>query len=325
MPDFRQFVRFGYMPFMLLGLNCAAYFIVAGGHNYIWLAPLLIAAFACAHLAERSLPYFEEWNEPHGDEQATLIHNLVYETSNVSAVLTVPLIVWLFPYQGIWPTHWSILAQFLLAIAVADFAFTILHYLSHRWSLLWRLHSVHHGVGRLIGFNGLVRHPLHQSLDLWAGSAPLVILGMPVEIGVLLGFAISIQLIVQHSNVASAAGPFRNHLSIGSIHHLHHVNWGKEGDCNFGLFFTWWDRALGTFQPEPSRPITAADMGIDEVPDFPKSYMEQLMFPFRYTPGQGSPAAVPKRNNIDRSESPVSPHDAATRWTKPQVDGPRPV
>ena len=295
MTEFRQIVRFGYLPFMLLGLNGAAWFVVAHGFSYLWLAPLLIAAFALTHCAERLLPHFEEWNDHHGDETTNLFHNAVYEASNLSAVLSIPLIVWLFPYQGIWPTEWPLIGQLLLAICIADFAFTILHYLSHRWPVLWRLHAVHHGVNRLVGFNGLVRHPLHQSIDLWLGSAPLVIMGMPMEVGVLLGFAISVQLIVQHSNVAFVLGPLRKHLSVGSVHHLHHVNWGKEGDCNFGLFFTWWDRVLGTFQLEPSRTITAADMGIDEVPDFPKSYVEQLIFPFIYKPGHGAPVRPSQR------------------------------
>jgi sterol desaturase/sphingolipid hydroxylase (fatty acid hydroxylase superfamily) len=134
---------------------------------------------------------------------------------------------------------------------------------------------------------------LHQVVDLVLGTAPLAIAGMPVQVALLLGFAISVQLIIQHSNVAYALGPFRNHLSIGQIHHLHHVNWGKEGDCNFGLFFTIWDRLLGTFHAEPPRPITAKDMGIDEVPQFPKGYFEQVMFPLHYKPGNGQPPPRP--------------------------------
>lgn len=288
----RKIVRYGYLPFMLVGLNGAALWVVIH-HSYAWLAPLLLLAFASAHFAERALPFFPEWNENHGDEKTTLLHTMVYELSNISGVLAIPVVVWLFPYQGIWPVEWPLAAQLLLAILIADCAFTMVHYFSHRWSILWRLHAVHHGVARLVGFNGLVRHPLHQSLDMWIGTAPLVVMGMPVPVAILLGFTISVQLIVQHSNVAYASGPFRNHLSIGSIHHLHHVNWGKEGDCNFGLFFTWWDRVLGTFSPEPPRTITAADMGIDDAPDFPKSYWQQLMFPFVYRPGQAAPPSQP--------------------------------
>jgi sterol desaturase/sphingolipid hydroxylase (fatty acid hydroxylase superfamily) len=278
-------VRYGYVAFMILGLNAAAYFVVAGEHSYAWLAPLLAMAFVAAHFAERVAPWFEEWNEDHHDNATNIWHVIIYESQNINGLLYIPLIAWLTPWEPIWPTEWPLLAQLLLAIVLADFALMFLHFLSHRFDVLWRLHAVHHGVSRLYGFNGIVRHPLHQAVDMVVGTAPLVAAGMPVDVAILLGFAISVQLIVQHSNVAYALGPLENQLSIGRIHHLHHVNWGKEGDCNFGLFLTIWDRMLGTFNPEPPRPITAKDMGIDEVPNFPKSYLEQLVFPLNYTPG----------------------------------------
>ncbi len=283
-------VRYGYVPAMLLGLNGAALAVVAGNHSYAWLAVLLLCAFGGSYLAERVTPSHEEWNHDHGDGEANISHALVYEGSNVIGVLLIPVITWVSQlYPGgiitVWPRDWPLLAQLLMAIVIADFAFMIIHYFSHRWPTLWRLHAVHHGVSRLYGFNGLVRHPLHQTLDMVFGTAPLVILGMPMEVAILLGFAVSVQLVVQHSNVDYELGPFRNVFSIGRIHHLHHVKWGKEGDCNFGLFLTLGDRLLGTFVPEPPRPIRATDMGIEEVANFPKSYSRQLQFPFVYRPG----------------------------------------
>ncbi|HRN88132.1 sterol desaturase family protein [Hyphomicrobium sp.] len=291
----RTLVRYGYFPFMVLGLNGAAYYVVAYGHSYAWLALLIGILLATAFAAERILPWYEEWNHSHGDERTNVFHAIVYEAQNLNGILTIPLVAWLTSgglNAGLWPTDWPIWAQLILAVVLADFALTYLHYLSHRFSFLWRLHAVHHGVARLYGFNGLVRHPLHQIVDLVLGTAPLALAGMPVQVAALLGFVITVQLVVQHSNVAYALGPLRNHLAIGQIHHLHHVNWGKEGDCNFGLFFTVWDRMLGTFHPEPPRPITASDMGVDEVPDFPKRYMEQLAFPLHYKPGQGQQSGL---------------------------------
>jgi sterol desaturase/sphingolipid hydroxylase (fatty acid hydroxylase superfamily) len=120
-------------------------------------------------------------------------------------------------------------------------------------------------------------------------NMPLVIMGMPVPVAVVLGFLISVTLVVQHSNVDARLGPLQKHLSIGRIHHLHHVNWGTEGDCNFALFLTLWDRILGTFRDAPSRPIRAGDLGVDEVPNFPKGYIEQFLFPLFYKPGEGEP------------------------------------
>lgn len=285
-------VRYGYVPSMLLGLNGAAYAVITGKHSYAWLAVLLLCAFGGSYFAERIAPSFEEWNHDHGDGQANIWHALAYEGGNVVGLLLIPFITWLSQLTtggllSVWPREWPLLAQLVMAIVIADLAFMMIHYLSHRWPTLWRLHAVHHGVSRLYGFNGLVRHPLHQTLDMVFGTAPLVILGMPLDVAILLGFAISVQLVVQHSNVDYELGPLRNVFSIGRIHHLHHVNWGKQGDCNFGLFLTLGDRLFGTFVPEPPRPIRAKDMGIDDVPNFPRSYVKQLIFPFVYRPGLG--------------------------------------
>ncbi len=212
-------------------------------------------AYLTSFSAERIAPFFEEWNDhhEHGDTKTNFFHVLVYEYQSVVGALLIPVICWLFPFQGLWPTQWPLWGQLLMAFILSDFAFMVMHYLSHRYAPLWRLHAVHHGVGRLYGFNGVLRHPLHQVIDMVIANMPLVIIGMPVPVAFLLGFLISVTLIVQHSNVDSRLGPLQKHLSIGRIHHLHHVNWGTEGDCNFGLFLTVWDRLFGTFNETPSR------------------------------------------------------------------------
>jgi len=284
---------------MMAGFNGLAYGVVDAGWSYEWLALIGMSALATTFAAERIAPHYDEWNDDHGDTPTNIVHAIVYEISNLNAILLIPVITFLIPGLGLWPTAWPMWAQLLLAVVLADAAFTLIHYWSHRWSVLWQLHSVHHGVGRLYGFNGLVRHPLHQSIDLAIGTAPLIIFGMPTDVAVLLGVVVSIQLLIQHANVDAKLGPFRNHLSIGRLHHLHHVNWGTEGDCNFGLFFTVWDRLLGTFNPSPSRPIRAADMGIDEVANFPKTYWQQLIFPFVYTPSPS--AAANDRRNLSKT------------------------
>ena len=304
----RSIVRYGYVPFMLLGLTGAAYWVVINAHSfwsYFWLAPLLALAYATAFAAEHIAPVFEDWNDhdEHGDNKTNFLHTLIYEMSSINGVLLIPLIVWLFPFQGIWPREWPLWGQVLLAFLVADFAFTMIHYLSHRYAPLWRLHAVHHGVGRLYGFNGVIRHPLHQTVDMVIGNAPLVVMGMPQEVALILGFLVSVTLIVQHSNVDARLGPLEGHLSLGRVHHLHHVNWGTEGDCNFGLLLTVWDRMLGTFSARPPRPITSTDMGIDEVPNFPKSYIEQLLFPFYYKPGAGEPERYRKPKTTPAQEA----------------------
>jgi sterol desaturase/sphingolipid hydroxylase (fatty acid hydroxylase superfamily) len=281
----RAFARYGYVPAMLLGLNGLAIYLTAAGHSLWWVAPIGIAAFALAFAMERVLPYEAEWNAGHDDVAKDVAHGLVYEINNLTALAVLPIIVMFRPWDGIWPTHWPLALQVLTAILVADCCMSVIHFWSHRINWMWRLHAVHHGVHRLYGFNGLVRHPLHQSLDLTVGTLPLIVAGMTQEVATLLALAISIQLVVQHSNVDYVLGPFRQWLAIGPVHRLHHVNWAGEGDVNFGLFFTVWDKLLGSFRLDSPKPPVAGDIGIQDRPNFPQAYTDQLMLPFEQDHG----------------------------------------
>jgi sterol desaturase/sphingolipid hydroxylase (fatty acid hydroxylase superfamily) len=276
----RVFARYGYVPLMLVGLNGLALHLVANGVRFWIVGTLALIAVALTFLAEHVLPYEQAWNTSQGDAGKDAAHGLVYEFSSLSVILWLPLIVSLVPWNGFWPSHWPLWSQLLGAVVVADIAMTSTHYVSHRVEWLWRLHSVHHDVGRLYGFNGLVRHPLHQQLDIAIGILPLMLAGMPLNVAVLLGLAMTVQLIVQHSNVDYSLGPFRHVLAIGPVHRLHHVNWIGKGDVNFGLFFTIWDRALGTYLPAAECAPRTGDIGVQDQPRCSQSYLDQLAVPF---------------------------------------------
>ena len=277
----RVFARYFYVPVLTIGCNAAAIALIAFGYRYVWVALLLGAAIALSFLMERVLPYEDAWNAAHGDQAKDLAHGVVYEIANLFTLFVFIIVsAALLPEWSIWPASLPIPVQFLLALIIVDCTMTVVHYFSHRVEWLWRLHAVHHGVHRLYGFNGFVRHPLHQALDILVGTLPLVLIGLPVDVAVLLGFAIAVQLIVQHSNVDYALGPFRHVLAIGPVHRLHHVNWAGEGDVNFALFFTVWDRLLGTFRLPSDDAPRSGDIGIEDCPHYPQDYRRQLVAPF---------------------------------------------
>jgi sterol desaturase/sphingolipid hydroxylase (fatty acid hydroxylase superfamily) len=281
MANARFFARYLYVPTLLLGLNGLAVYLMAQGYRYVWVFLLLLAAIGLSFLIERVLPYEEIWNQTHDDVGKDAAHGIVYEIANLITLLVFILISsMLLPEWGIWPQSLPVVVQFLLAILIVDCTMTMIHYWSHRVDWLWKLHAVHHGVHRLYGFNGFVRHPLHQVLDIVVGTLPLVLIGLPVPVAVLLGFAIALQLIVQHANVDYALGPLQKLLAIGPVHRLHHVNWAGEGDVNFGLFFTFWDRLLGTFRLPSERRPDIGDIGIQDCWHFPQVYTRQLVLPF---------------------------------------------
>lgn len=275
-----RLARFGYVPTMIVGLNVLAVFLVASGYSFLWICFLFGVAVALSLLTEWILPYEQSWNHAHADSGKDVAHGVIYEIANITAILLLPLVTMLVPSRSLWPSNLPLGIQLLIAIIIADFSMTMVHYWSHRLSWLWRLHAVHHGVHRLYSFNGLVRHPLHQMLDLAVGTMPLVLVGLPVEVAILLAFAISVQLLVQHSNIDYSLGPFQKFLAVGPVHRLHHVNWTGQGDWNFGLFFTFWDSLLGTLKLGSERAPSVGDIGIQDHRHFPQHYMTQLVLPF---------------------------------------------
>jgi len=248
------------------------------------------------------LPYEEEWNRAHHDVAKDIAHGIVYEAGNLITLALVLLISLGLPKVSFWPQSLPFLAQFLLALLFVDCMMTLIHYWSHHLEWLWKFHAIHHGVYRLYGFNGFVRHPLHQALDISFGTLPLVAAGLPVPVAAALGVAIAIQLILQHSNVDYRLGPFQKLLSIGPVHRLHHVNWPRGGDVNFGLFLTLWDRLIGSFKLNSDRLPSAADIGIQDCPHFPQIYARQLRIPFQAEFPCGE-AAVPESAALPRMPS----------------------
>ena len=192
MPQIRFVIRLAYAPLFFLGLLWAAVTLADQGAP-LWALPILLGlALAVSFMAERLVPYERAWNRSHGDNRRDLMHAGVNEASIALSVLALPLVSGLVPNFGLWPSDWPLVGQLAPAILVADLGITLAHYASHRIPALWRLHAVHHSVERMYGFNGLLKHPLHQAIELAAGVAPLVLMGMPQDVAWLVAFAVAI-------------------------------------------------------------------------------------------------------------------------------------
>ncbi len=280
MPLIRIIIRVAYAPVFFVGFLWSAVTLAEKGAPLWGLPILLVMALAISFVAERVAPYERAWNRSDGDNGRDLIHAVVNETSIFLSVLAVPLVAGLIPNFGVWPGGWPLSGQLTFAILVADLGITLAHYASHRIAALWRLHAVHHAVKRMYGFNGLVKHPLHQAIELTAGVAPLVLMGMPQNIAWLLAFAVAIQLILQHSNVDMKIGPLVYIWAVAPAHRHHHLASQTDGDVNFGLFTSLWDHLLGTFRSGPDTPRAGA-IGVSGRPHYPKGYLLQLIEPFR--------------------------------------------
>lgn len=281
MESARIALRFGYLPLVLLGWNGLGMLVVERGASKAWLPMLLVLAIGLSFIAERILPYEADWNRAHGDSLRDTLHAAVNEAANFSTLLLLPIFTSLVAIEGVWPSQLPFIVQVLLSILVLDVGITLAHLASHRVQVLWRFHAVHHSVKRMYGFNGLMKHPLHQALETVSGTTPLILLGLPTDVATALVFAVAVQLLLQHSNVDYWVGPLRYVLAVNEVHRFHHQKDAELGDVNFGLFTTLWDQLLGTFHFEEREPFVSDDLGIGAEPDYPVDYWPQLVEPFR--------------------------------------------
>lgn len=272
-------IRYFYAPLFFTGFISVAIWLVVSEYDLFFLIPMLIVAISVSFLFEKHLPYEENWNKSKGDSKRDIIHAFVNETSNLASISAIPIISFYTEGFSFWPEEWPLVFQLLLAIVIADFGITLMHFASHKVDLLWRFHAIHHSVERLYGFNGLMKHPVHQTIELIAGTTPLLLLGLPTEVGALLAFSVAIQLLLQHSNADMRLGFGVYIWAVAPGHRHHHLASKQLGDVNFGLFTMIWDHLLGTFvynRPQPKD----GELGISGRSDYPKSYVKQFVEPF---------------------------------------------
>jgi sterol desaturase/sphingolipid hydroxylase (fatty acid hydroxylase superfamily) len=287
----RTWSRYLYAPVMLVGLNGAAIWLSSVSRSFGLIKLLLLFALALfiSFRAERWIPYEAAWNKPRSDVRRDSGHALVNETLSFLSVGLIPGMAIARPWRGVWPHDWPLWAQVLIAIVVADVGITLAHYLSHRWSWLWRFHVPHHATERMYGLNGFIQHPLHQAFEITLGALPLVMIGLPRRVGLLLAFAVAIQLLLQHANVDIRLGPLRHLLAVGPVHRRHHTRRFAGFGVNFGLFTNIWDYLLGVADVREDRDIGAEDIGLDDHEGCPPSYVRQLGYPFRRRPTPPDP------------------------------------
>ncbi len=277
----KKVIRFFYLPLFLIVGNGVAIYLVAQAYPKYWLVIWILMFVGLSFLVERLEPFNRVFNDPLEDQVRDFLHSIVNEMLTVFGILSLPLIQSYFVFFPIWPNEISIVIQLILALLVADIGISVAHYASHRISILWHLHAVHHSVKRLYGFNGLMKHPFHQLIETVAGVTPLIVLGVPSEVLTLVAVAVVLQLLIQHSNVNYFVGPLKYVLAVNSLHRFHHLNTAKEGDVNFGLFTTLTDHVLGTWFYEEDCVVKSEDLGISAEPNYPIDYLPQFLAPFR--------------------------------------------
>ncbi|MDX2165947.1 MAG: sterol desaturase family protein [Deltaproteobacteria bacterium] len=244
--------------------------------------------YALIAAAERWLPYRREWNVGQDDARTDVGHLLVNGllTSRVASLLVYGIGIggaaWLSIRLGVqlWPNHWPLALQLVLALAVAELGHYWFHRLTHERPLLWRIHAAHHSAPRLYWLNATRFHPFDLFGLIVCQTLPLILLGAGAPVMVAYGLFSGAYGQLQHGNIAVRTGALRYVFSTPELHRWHHSPDPREGNTNYGAVLSCWDVLFGTFFYPADRRFRGP-VGIADAPNFPRHLGGQLLSPFR--------------------------------------------
>ena len=247
-----------------------------------------LAAVAAIVVAERLMPYRDDWNRSHGDLATDIVHGAI-SGFGVSALLRLVVQAAGIALAGalsravgstLWPSTWPLVAQLALAAVVAELPQYWIHRWQHERELLWRFHAVHHSVPRLYWLNGARNHPVDLGLVYLVGYLPLVALGASEAVIMLFTLFDPVLGLLQHANIAMRLGPLNYVVSAAEPHRWHHSQTLAEANSNYGSNLLVWDLVFGTFLLPSARAPLA--IGIGSMPHFPQTFAAQMAAPFRW-------------------------------------------
>lgn len=273
-------------PGLLGGMMAAGVWLLSRGHDpVVAIVGTNVALAVLLHVLERLLPHERAWLERDYQERNDVGHSLLSGVAvgqlggaavtagvaGLAARLAELQDVWL------WPAHWPVAGQVVLAVLIGDFGAYWAHRAAHRIPLLWRFHALHHSSGRLHWLNTARFHPFDSLETLLLTTPPLVVLGAGADVLVLYAAFNSFVGMLSHCNVKVARGAVDYVFNTPSVHRWHHSRLLDEGNRNFGENIMLWDQLFGTYLNPDRRPPVR--IGISE--PMPNGFLAQLAAPFR--------------------------------------------
>lgn len=157
--------------------------------------------------------------------------------------------------QAQFPSLLAPVAPVLLAVVallVYGLSAYWLHRAQHRFSFLWRFHSVHHSIEDLDSLNSYA-HPIDGIGDRITFILASILIGFNFDTTVWI-----LALTYIHDRLLHTRAPinfgFLGHILIDNRHHFaHHTARAADSGTNFSTWFTIYDRAFGTYaRPHPT-------------------------------------------------------------------------
>ncbi|MGR9000146.1 MAG: sterol desaturase family protein, partial [Gammaproteobacteria bacterium] len=173
----------------------------------------------------------------------------------------------------------------IITLLFLDFAIYCQHIVSHKWSLLWHLHQVHHTDLEFDATTAIRFHPLEIMISMLYKALCIYLIGANPWAVIAFEIILNGAATFNHSNInipAALDKKLRWLIITPDMHRIHHSTLPVETDSNYGFSISCWDRLCKTYIAEPRQPQTVMSIGLrpfrrqDEL-----GFMQLLLLPFK--------------------------------------------
>lgn len=181
--------------------------------------------------------------------------------------------------------NWPMLVETVFAVLLLDFAIYLQHVASHRFSVLWKIHQVHHSDPDIDTTTGIRFHPAEIVLSMLYKFFLIFLLGPSVFAVVFFEIVLNTTAVFNHANfrIPSALDRIIRLLVVTpDVHRIHHSVIRQERDSNYGFNLTIWDRLCRTWTEQPEHGHTEMEIGMKaHRGNEPIQLRWSLLLPFR--------------------------------------------
>ena len=211
------------------------------------------------------LIFYVLWNnrfrkiQPRFPKSSRIWHDIQHSVYTVLVIATLGLLFYGLRQAGLARIYLDIheygwqylIISFFGLLAIHDTYFYWVHRLMHHPRLFRVFHKVHHISNNPTPWTFLSFHPLEAVVEF--AFFPFLLLVMPLHPLTILAFALWATTfnVVGHLGYELFPGWFLDHpllkwFNTSTHHNMHHA----RSNCNYGLYFNFWDWVMGTNAPD---------------------------------------------------------------------------
>ena len=180
-----------------------------------------------------------------------------------------------------WVQSLPFLVELLFAFFITDLFQYWVHRFFHHHHYLWRFHSVHHSTRNMDWLAGSRMHFIDIFVTRSITFIPLYVFGFSAITFNTYIIFMAIHAVLIHANTRINFGWLKYIIATPQYHHWHHCVEVEYYGKNFATIFPFIDKIFGTYHLPGSE--WPKGTGLNEA-NFPKGYVNQLMYPFTKSP-----------------------------------------